>query len=377
MGKCDLCGQDAGFLSKRHKVCAAKMAAGETEIVSFVAQSALTDSDVPSLQSKIAEIAHRSFLQEQDMRPLIVEGWEAAASGALEGGTPSQEEQDSLFAFVRHLSLSQEELGRAGVYARLANVIAAAGKTEVASLVAQSALNSADIPSLQNKIAEIAQRAFLSEQDLRPLLVAGWERAVSRALEDDVLSQEEENSLTELAKSLSLSQAELDRAGAYTRVIKAAVIRDVLDGEVPQRVSFEGELPFNLQKGETLVWAFPGTTYLEVRTRRSYQGGYQGMSFKVAKGVYYRVGGFKGHPVSTDEAVNLGTGLFAVTDKNMYFAGPGKSFRVKYDKIVSFTPYSDGIGIQRDAQTAKPQTFVTGDGWFTYNLVANLAKVHA
>jgi hypothetical protein len=48
---------------------------------------------------------------------------------------------------------------------------------------------------------------------------------------------------------------------------------------------------------------------------------------------------------------------------------------VAYDKIVSFTPYSDGIGIQRDAQTAKPQVFVTGDGWFTYNLIANLAKV--
>jgi hypothetical protein len=29
----------------------------------------------------------------------------------------------------------------------------------------------------------------------------------------------------------------------------------------------------------------------------------------------------------------------------------------------------------RDAQTAKPQTFVTGDGWFVYNLAVNLAQV--
>ena len=28
----------------------------------------------------------------------------------------------------------------------------------------------------------------------------------------------------------------------------------------------------------------------------------------------------------------------------------------------------------RDAQTAKPQTFRTGDGWFPYNLVTNLAQ---
>ena len=29
----------------------------------------------------------------------------------------------------------------------------------------------------------------------------------------------------------------------------------------------------------------------------------------------------------------------------------------------------------RDAQTAKPQTFQTGDDWFAYNLVTNLAQM--
>ena len=41
----------------------------------------------------------------------------------------------------------------------------------------------------------------------------------------------------------------------------------------------------------------------------------------------------------------------------------------------SFEPYEDGFGIMRDAQTAKPQTFVTGDGWFVYNLATNLAQM--
>ena len=29
----------------------------------------------------------------------------------------------------------------------------------------------------------------------------------------------------------------------------------------------------------------------------------------------------------------------------------------------------------RDAQTAKPQMFRTGDGWFAYNLAVNLAQM--
>ena len=56
-----------------------------------------------------------------------------------------------------------------------------------------------------------------------------------------------------------------------------------------------------------------------------------------------------------------------------YFSGGGKSFRIRHDKIVSIQPYSDGVGIHRDAATAKPQVFATGDGWFTYNLLMNVS----
>ncbi len=49
-------------------------------------------------------------------------------------------------------------------------------------------------------------------------------------------------------------------------------------------------------------------------------------------------------------------------------SGNRKKFRVRYDRIVSFDPYYDGFGIMRDAQTAKPQAFQIGNGWFAYNL---------
>lgn len=67
--------------------------------------------------------------------------------------------------------------------------------------------------------------------------------------------------------------------------------------------------------------------------------------------------------------------MLGLTTKHIYFAGPKKRFRVRYDRIVSFEPYQDGIGIMREAQTAKPQSFITGDGWFVYNLATNLAQM--
>ena len=50
-------------------------------------------------------------------------------------------------------------------------------------------------------------------------------------------------------------------------------------------------------------------------------------------------------------------------------------FRLRYDRTIDFEPFADGFGIMRDAQTAKPQQFRTGDCWFAYNLATNLAQV--
>ena len=70
-----------------------------------------------------------------------------------------------------------------------------------------------------------------------------------------------------------------------------------------------------------------------------------------------------------DETEKVGSGLLGVTQKHLYFYSTKKSFRVPFSKIVSFTSLSNGIEIQRDAASAKPQTFITGDGWFTTNLI--------
>ena len=44
------------------------------------------------------------------------------------------------------------------------------------------------------------------------------------------------------------------------------------------------------------------------------------------------------------------------------------------EMIAAGSYIDDGIGVMRDAQTAKPQEFRTSDGWFIYNLVTNLAR---
>ena len=138
----------------------------------------------------------------------------------------------------------------------------------------------------------------------------------------------------------------------------------VTQGIISQRQNFNGRVPFNLIKSETLVWVIDSADYLETLVRRERRGTSHGISVRVVRGLYYSPRQFRSRPIEWEETVHQDTGLLGLTTKHIYFAGNRKKFRVRYDRIVSFDPYDDGFGIMRDAQTAKPQTFRTGDGWF-------------
>ena len=248
------------------------------------------------------------------------------------------------------------------------------GKAAIIQLVATAPARG-DMERLTERVNETAWSSYIDPNDVTPLLAAGFKQAVDNALDDHLLSEQEEKTLNELLNQLPITEEMLHQNGVMTRVAQCAVLREIQDGIVPQRFKYSGILPFNLLKSESVIWLFQNVKYLEQKTSAEYVGGSHGMSYRVAKGVYLRSGGFRGRRVETTETIHADTGLMGVTTKHVYFSGASKRFRIRYDRIVAFEPYADGIGLMRDAQTAKPQTFVTGDGWFTYNLIANLAQM--
>ncbi len=251
------------------------------------------------------------------------------------------------------------------------------GRQQIILYVENAIRSKTDLSALLNNINTIESTKGVSSYERTSLLAQGWSRAVDAFLEDGVLDRDEEASLLSFTEHFGLSQSQVNEYGALEKTVKAGILRDILEGELPNRISVTGTLPFNYQAGEQLIWAFKDTTYLEDRTKRQFVGRSHGISVRVMKGVYYRTSSFKGHPVEHTERQLIDRGWLGLTNKNIYFGGPQKSMRVPYSKIVSFEPFADGIGIMRDAATAKPQIFITGDGWFTYNLAMNLSQFAA
>lgn len=247
------------------------------------------------------------------------------------------------------------------------------GKNEIVKLLTDCFQSKTEFSSIKVEIANISTENYVNKQDLDSLYTSVFDNAVSKFLEDGILSEDEESKISNYKDQLDLSQEILDKNDSFQKVVRASVLRDLTEGNIPEpKISFQGHLPFNFQKTEKLIWVFTGVQFYQQTTRTQYQGGYSGVSVRVAKGVYYRTGGFKGNPVKIEEMKYMDTGLFALTNKHVYFSSSSKNLRLPLNKIITMDPYEDGIGLQKDGVTAKPQVFKNLDGWFTYNAISNL-----
>ena len=249
-----------------------------------------------------------------------------------------------------------------------------AGKVTIVNKVSEAIVTAADFPTFEAEVNNIAQSAYIKKEELGELYSLGFDKAVETFLEDDLVSPEEEEKISNFKSHSPFDDSILDKQGSLQKIVKSLILRDVFDEKIPARINVSGTLPFLFQKDESLIWVFQNVEFYEQRTKTTYQGRSQGVSVKVAKGLYYRTGSFKGNPVTSQEMTLLGSGILALTNKNLYFASSAKTFKTPYNKIVSINQYSDGIGIQKDGVSSKPQIFKDLDGWFAYNLISNLNK---
>ncbi len=109
MSKCDLCGQDAGFLRKRHKECDARYKEGTNNITSLAREAALAKFPLDTFRSQSKEIAKVSYIQSAELSSLYVSGFEQAVDAVLDDSNLSEEEEEHLQIFREEMGLTQDE----------------------------------------------------------------------------------------------------------------------------------------------------------------------------------------------------------------------------------------------------------------------------
>ena len=249
------------------------------------------------------------------------------------------------------------------------------GKKEIINLIERSITKSHDFQALRDDITHLANENFIKSFELDTLYTDGFDKAVEKLLNDGILTKKDEENIVNFRDQLNLTQNILDQNGSLQKIAKASIIREITEGNVPEvRLDVQGHIPFNFMKSEQLIWLFQDVDFYEQRTNTHFQGGHAGVSMRVAKGLYFRTGGFKGQPVKTEETKYIDTGSLCLTNKHLYFASSLKNFRIQYGKIITLNPYLDGIGLQKDGVSSRPLIFKNLDGWFSYNVISNLTQ---
>ncbi len=373
MARCIYCDEPAGFLRFRHRECYQSHKEGVNRIITAMANTELTAEEAAS---EIKTLARQHRVKGKRFHRALRRAWSGCVKAGLQSNGVDRAEEERLEIILSRFDKHRADVDRWGLWKKVERARRRVAETRVGEFVHEAVHaetgSARTLAAVQGDIESAAREANINAGELRSLLVASMETEVGRVLEDGLLTEEEERAVNDVAGHFNIGQKDLDRRGAWTRMVKAAVLRDLMNGVVPDRASVSGNMPFRLQKSETLIWLFKNVRYSTIKTRREFRGGHAGVSVRVAKGLYFRTGAFKGRPVQIEETVHVDTGLLGVTTRHIYFAGDAKRFRVRHDKIVTIEPYSDAIGIMRDGVRAKPETFEVGDGWFAYNLLQNI-----
>ena len=145
--------------------------------------------------------------------------------------------------------------------------------SRMVAIATDAALDKLPFDSLEAQLNELARSGFIPISRVQEAMIRGWEQGVDHFLGDGHLNESEEERLSEFRQKFSLSQDQLDRQGAYSRLVKGLVLRDVMNGVLSERVDVQGSLPFSLQKTEKLIWLFPEVKCYEDQKRRHYVSG--------------------------------------------------------------------------------------------------------
>jgi hypothetical protein len=244
----------------------------------------------------------------------------------------------------------------------------------------------------KHQLDQIATEHRIPIDELRVALRKGWSEGTEQAATAEPMNPDRLSVLNAFYRVMGFADTEMRKTDGFVAEVFSTLLWAVMVHGNPTAVANVSRHPFNLKPGEIPLFFFGSATYSKETVSRSRQGGYSGMSVRLARGVYYHFGGFKGQTIDVTTLKEIDYGGLLITTHNIYFGGPHTTFRIPYEHIVSFQPYSAGIGVFRDGANAKAEVFAVLEanpsggnpvsarpvfGWFLFNLAHFLAQPEA
>ncbi len=221
-------------------------------------------------------------------------------------------------------------------------------------------------------LSDLVQSAHLKPNEFKSMCVVGFGTMIDNVLRQRLLSSAEERRILELKAALALNAADIIEV--EDKLLKAGILRDLVERKNSDRVAVSGPMPIKLLPNENVLWIFN-----RVRCYRpppEDDGSGVLVSVAAVDAVYMPTASLGTDFASKRSDLEDGSGDLVVTNLNLYFLSEGKFRRIPLVKMTALHSYRDGIKVTRGVPEQKTRIFVLDDPWFASNLVA-LAGRHA
>jgi hypothetical protein len=175
-------------------------------------------------------------------------------------------------------------------------------------------------------------------------------------ISDEVRSNYMNNFVGKILEDQQLSPDELAEMDAISKNLNFDVSLDKKSKTVLERFKLywvleNGDIPtintaLNLQNGEVCYYKSEADWYLQKKVARKEKTGKSDGNARIMKGIYYKIGSAGTNLVAKKELKLLSTGTLYLTNKRLIFVVKEKESVIMLDKMLSFTPYYDGVCIE-------------------------------
>ena len=366
MGTCKYCGKSAGLFSHNHQECEEKHSQGVT-ILEGALRSYFKDAiDTKELAKVVALTKQNNFMTVDNIASSsakCIDEWVNVLKRPYHSSILNKVKE-----FLNAVSVSYQSINSNGALDRLCQKLMRGFLADYFT----------DKRTLQRSLQisnQIMGTLPISQDKEQQTYYEMLGKAGKNFTQKGFIQPAERLKIEEYVSTLGLSLINLPSTmqGGYIEELGQATILDDLQAGRPPK--YQIQAPIILAKGEDALWCYNNVTMYQEKIRKEYVGRTSGFSFKVMKGVRYRTGGFKGHPVETSYMENMGLGSLYITNRNIIFMGQTRSIKVPYTKIIGINPYSDGMEVQRDGNNVKRLVFQGFDCSFVLNVLSIINSI--
>jgi hypothetical protein len=360
MGICRHCGQKAGIFSSVHSECQSKYEKGVSDFTSVLRAYFFGGGAMSDILRAKTNLRSTAYLKDEDVcnisRNVVAEYVDKLRMPY----TPDV--VNKMDTFLNSIGVPFAQFNATGVVDGFSRKI-------VGGYMVDYFLDKVPLVQAKTNCARFLQLFPLNSSEVQNAYLSVLDKAARNFLKNGFLSPSEKVKIDDYVTELGLQVNNLPAQFQNSDIVKISqsmILDNLKRGIVPV---VNAPLPILLTKGENLLWVYNGAELFMEKVEKEWVGRSHGVSVRIVRGVYYRVGQSKGKPIEHSHMQSQGKGQLIVTSKNLIFYSPQKTLKVPYTKLVGITPYSDGIEIHKD--NSKRIAVQGLDPWFIMNYIQN------